>query len=185
MAGNTKYVKIPGKASWHHIYKPDDYANAETYKFSLVVNQATKELIQKYDLQGEFKQHESGDEVYTFRRPAEKVILKKFVSFAPPTIYNKDGSVLCAYKYNGEVVQSVDQSVSWDKFEPTGEQPLIGHGSDVVLDVCVYDTFKGKGARLQSVKLIDLIEYVPQSDVPEAQTPVAAPVAGEGAKAPW
>ena len=191
----TKYIKVPGIASWNHVYKPDDFMNSLNYKITIIINEATKALIQKYDLQGKFTPHESGDETYTFRRPAEKMIKKKWVSFAPPVIYGKDGKVLCEYTYNGEVVQSVNDLVEYDKFEPTGEQPLIGHGSEVLLDVCVYGSVKGNGARLQSIKLVDLIEYIPDnagtngSSVDQGSVTKdnggAGTVGAENAKAPW
>lgn len=186
----TKYIKVPGIASWNHVYKPDEFMNAQNYKVTLIVNAATKALIEKYNLQGKFTPHESGDETYTFRRPAEKLIKKKWVSFAPPVIYDKNGKVLCEYKYNGEVVASVNDLVEYDKFEPTGEQPLIGHGSEVILDVCVYPSIKGNGARLQSIKLIDLIEFIPESSANQSSgsSEVADEVnsqAASGQKAPW
>lgn len=180
----TKYFKVPGLAFWNHVYKPDEAFNQSNYKFTLIVNEKSQELIGNYGLQGEFKDHESGDKIYTFRRPAEKVILKKFVSFAPPVIYGPDGKVVTEYTYDGKVVTSVDGAIPYTDFKPTGEQPLIGHGSSVILDICVYPTFKGAGARLQSVKLVDLIEYVPNGDVAEQQTPDVGVPAGSS-KAPW
>jgi len=184
---NTKYFKVPGIASWNHVYKPDDFMNQVNYTFALVVNESSQAIIEKYGLQGQFKDHDSGDKVYNFKRPAEKMILKKWVSFAPPVLYGPDGKVLCEYKYKGEVTQSVNELIDYTEFEPTGEQPIIGHGSSVILDICVYSTMKGNGARLQSIKLVDLIEYVPEARDDEQQTPaVAEPkVNAEGVKAPW
>jgi hypothetical protein len=36
---------------------------------------------------------------------------------------------------------------------------LIGNGSKVKVSVAVYDTVKGKGQRLESIQVLDLIEY--------------------------
>lgn len=181
---DTKYFKVPGIAFWNDLYKPDDFMNAQRYKMSLIVNEAAQELIKKYECKGDFKDHESGDKVYTFRRDAQKLIKKKWVSFAPPVIYDKNGKVITEYTYQGEIVTSVNGDVSYEDFLPTGEQPLIGHGSSVILDICVFPTVHGKGTRLQSVKIVELVEFVPNSGADEAQVPEAS-AAVPPAKAPW
>lgn len=40
------------------------------------------------------------------------------------------------------------------------EGKLVGNGSTVEVDVVVYDTIKGKGHRLEAVKVLNLVEYV-------------------------
>lgn len=184
MTSKTKYIKVHGIAWWNDLYKPDDAFNALKYKMTLIVGQAAQNIIAKYQLKGDLKDHESGDKVYTFRRNAGQLIGKKWVSFAPPVIYDKDGKEICSYTLDGKPVTSIDGDYSYDQFTPTGPQPLIGHGSGVVCDVCVFGTGGfGNGARLQSIKIIDLIEYVPQAQDDEQQTPDVSAVNSKAS--PW
>lgn len=47
---------------------------------------------------------------------------------------------------------------------------LIGNGSDVTVKVTVYDTKKGKGTRLESVRVDNLVEYNAESKSNEDTT---------------
>ncbi len=48
-----------------------------------------------------------------------------------------------------------------------GDPFLIGNGSLVELNVCVFDTkTRGKGHRLEGLRILDLIEYKPPTEAP-------------------
>jgi hypothetical protein len=71
---------------------------------------------------------------YTFRRPAKKVMKDELVKFGPPAVFD------------------------------TNKQPinaLLGNGSNVTVKVVVYDTIKGKGHRLEAIRVNNLIEFKP------------------------
>jgi hypothetical protein len=49
---------------------------------------------------------------------------------------------------------------------------LIGNGSTVTCKVIIYDTIKGKGHRLEAVRVDDWVEYVPEgSQSPAGNVP--------------
>jgi hypothetical protein len=82
------------------------------------------------------------DGVYSFRRPEFKVIKDEKVAFGPPKVIGV----------------------------PEGK--LIGNGSKVTAKIVVYDTQMGKGHRLESVTIDELIEYVPELPA-DVEPPVA------------
>lgn len=79
------------------------------------------------------------DNKVTFRRPASKLIKDEVVNFGPPKV-TKDR-------------------------EPFLD--IVGNGSLVSVDIVVYDTIKGKGHRLQEVKVLNLVPYVKKEDLEE------------------
>ncbi len=81
------------------------------------------------------------DGVYSFRRPEFKVIKGEKVVFGPP------------------------------KLTGVPEGKLIGNGSTVTAKVVVYDTQMGKGHRLESVSVDNLIEYKPEAEEPQVEVP--------------
>lgn len=74
--------------------------------------------------------------------------------FGGPKIVDKDDSVMVEY-IKGE---DGNGGYVWVR---KGTPTLIGNGSEVEVTVAVYDTQMGKGQRLESVKVLDLIEYSP------------------------
>lgn len=109
----------------------------------------------------------------------------KPVFFTPPIVYDKDGKVLVNYTEGDEVVRSYNDPNRKDKIVRNGDVILVGNDSDIEVTVAVFDTMKGKGQRLESIKLVDLIEYRKE------EVPVAAPAEDKEAKpavkkkAPW
>lgn len=105
------------------------------------------------------------------------MINKALVYFTPPYVKNKDTSY--RIHYNDENGNAVRQYTDPNK-KPTrvGEPFLIGNGSLVELNVCVFDTkTKGKGHRLEGLRILDLIEYVPQPKEAGDQAPQMEPEA--------
>lgn len=111
------------------------------------------------------------------------------VFFVPPTVYNKDGSVAVNYTEGDEVVRSYNDPNRKAKIVRNGDPIVFGNDSDLEVTVAVFDTMKGKGQRLESIRIIDLIEYKPSeasfNDVPpepEVEAQVKPKAKG---KAPW
>ncbi len=195
--GKTEYFKFAGTIKWNHLYEPDEFRGASNYQLDFFPeSEAVKQAILDTGVQGAFKaDKDTGDEYYRFKRPDSKLIKGEFVTFAPPVIYDAKGKVLVQYAdSNGDFVTSA-RGRNYE-FERIGDKVLIGHGSKVIIDVCVYGTNYGPGNRLNSVKIIDLIEYV-KSDAgnEDAQSP-AESTSSESAgdvdkpkavknKAPW
>lgn len=100
------------------------------YEVNLYMTPESWDLFDQSGLRLERRNDDDGEYV-TFRRPHTKLIKGEQNVFGPPEVL-----------LDGEVT---------DKF--------IGNGSDVTLKVSVYDTMKGKGHRLEKVRIDRLEEY--------------------------
>jgi hypothetical protein len=126
----TRYVYLNGKTKWAKVRKPDE--KYQNFQVPLYMDKKNLEAFDSLGLQLTKKEDEEGTYV-TFRRPVSKLIKNELVNFGPPKVLNADNS-----EFDG----------------------LIGNGSDVTIKVAVYDTLKGKGHRLESVRVEKLVEYV-------------------------
>lgn len=126
----TKYVYLSGRTKWAKVRKPDE--KYQNFQVPLYMDEKTLEVFDSLGLQLTKKEDTEGTYV-TFRRPVSKVIKNELVNFGPPKVLKPDNS-----EFNG----------------------LIGNGSEVTIKVAVYDTMKGKGHRLESVRVEKLVEYV-------------------------
>ena len=177
----SKYVKFVGKAFWAKVYEPDEFRGQSNWKIDLVVDDDTLKEYKKHGIQKKVRENEAGT-VVSFTRPKTKEIKGQNNLFHAPKIFDKDGNVLVDYKVNE----------AKDGFDRVGDPVLIGNGSEVELTVVVYDwgtkTNGGIGQRLESVKILDLIEYKSEGGGGSGSIAVGddKPVAGEdGIKAPW
>lgn len=127
----------------------------KNYYAEVYMDEGEATKVKTSGLQLTFKEDENGHYV-KFRRPETKVIKGELVKFEPPKV-----------TLNDEVYEGI-----------------VGNGSEVLLNIAVYDTMKGKGHRLNSVKVLNLVEYTPPAteDTPRPET-VAAPATG--ANRPW
>jgi hypothetical protein len=173
----TQTYKFTGKASWAKVYEADEFRGSRNFKIDVYLDET--ELKKRKDAGIQSKTYENEEGVYVqFKRPEVKLISGTKQIFAPPKILDKDGNVLVEYKKN-------DTNTGFDRI---GEPVLIGNGSVVEVVVSVYDTSMGKGQRLESVRIIDLIEYSGDGNsdfgdrivVGGSEEPKA-----EGVKAPW
>lgn len=176
----SKTIKFRGKAMWFKIYEPETFRNSTNWKVDLVVDKENLELYKKSGIMKKVKEKEEGTTL-SFTRPQTKEIKGINNLFAPPKVYAEDGSILVDYKVNE----------AKDGFDRVGDPVLIGNGSDVELTVTVYDWGTkgagGVGQRLESIRIIDLIEYKSEggsgdsiaigSDKPATTE--------DGIKAPW
>lgn len=141
----SSYYYLSGKAKWAKLFKPDD--KYKNWQINLYLDDESKGKFAESGMSMQPKRDDDG-EFITFRRPEAKLIRNELVKFDPPTVTDANGQPL-------------------DK--------LVGNGSDVTIKVVVYDTIKGKGHRLEAVRVNNLVEYVKQ-DTP-ALAPGSAPAA--------
>lgn len=133
MATQTHYFK--GKAQWAKVYKPDEKYGK--FSIDLGMSQEDAAKFREIGLKNTFKER---DNLYwiTLRRDPEKMVWKnqEQVKAGPPEIKDADG-------------------------HPFSE--LIGNGSEVTVKFVTYDynnsNGKGKGSRLESVRVDKLVEY--------------------------
>jgi hypothetical protein len=177
----TQYLKFKGKVAWARLYEPDEYNGAVRWCLDFFPDDvdALKKVMHKNK---GFKEGEYG--LYTqLRRPTTKLIKGRIVSFTPPIIYDKSGKPIVQYvnKHTGDIIRSYD-GISNEALIRQGEPVLMGNGSVVEVTLCVYATSMGNGSRLESVKLIDHIEYRPKETVSEPEEKIEE---GEKGDAPW
>jgi hypothetical protein len=147
----SKFYYLSGKAKWARLFTPDDkYKN---YKIDVALDDASKEVFAESGMQLNPKQADDGGIYLTFRRPESKVIKNELVKFEAPAVTDKEGNKV---------------------------ESLVGNGSDVTIKVVVYDTMKGKGHRLEAVRVDNLIPY----EKPQEATPTVSAGAMKGTAAP-
>lgn len=174
----TKIYKFIGEASWAKVYEADEFRGSSNWKIDVKLD---KEMLAQYKEAGiQGKLHEKEDGTYaSFKRPTTKLIKGVQQIFSGPRILDKDGKTIVEYKKN-------DAGTGFDR---VGEPVLIGNGSVVEVTVSVYPTSMGNGQRMESVKIIDLIEYTSGGggEFGSDRIVVGATTDGEapGIKAPW
>lgn len=166
-AGNSKFVKFRGKAVYVKPYIPDEYNGVQNWKCGMTVTKEEFEKVKESGCQMRKKFAENvpnideGTPYIVFKRPTEKVFKDGTTYFCPPKIIDANQDTLVSYKLDGkEVYQFTDPD---NQPEREGDPILIGNGSDIEVTVCIYPAGSfGKGTRLESIKVIDLIEYTPE-----------------------
>lgn len=167
----TQYINLKGSVKWAKVYEPDVAFGTETYNLNFFpLDGAEWEKFQKTGLQMGVKDDPDGaGKFIKLRRPRKKTIGDDLIFFSPPEI---SGKVQVSYvdsegnkkrqflKHEGEPTRVVAEGSLNDKGYPVD----IGNGSLVVVNVSYYDTAKGKGHRLESINVLDLVEYQKSSD---------------------
>lgn len=177
-------MTFQGKARWmKHLYTPDNAFGASKYKAGMWITKETADQIKKSGIQKNVKEDEKGPWI-EFTRDEVKMMKGLPVYFTPPMIEDKTGTSLVSYvDADGKVVKSYNDPAKKTMIQRQGDNILIGNDSDVQLTVAVFDTMKGKGQRLEKVRILDLIEYKPDNnDAPKAPP---APVAGKKVASPF
>lgn len=137
----TKYYYLSGKCKWAKLRKPDDKYN--NFQLPLYLDKKSLELYNTLGLGLKVREDDEGTFV-TFKRPVAKMIKTELVEFGPPKVLNADNT-----EFDG----------------------LVGNGSEVTAKISVYDTFKGPGHRLETVRVEKLVEYnPPREDATSAAT---------------
>jgi len=156
----TKFISFPGKAYWTHVYKPDTFRGVSRWILNLYMEDKDWETYKSLGIQ----KKPVKDEIGTFWRPARltsKLLgARGIVNFTPPFIYDKDGNVIV--KYVDKDDKDVRSYTGEASIKRVGEPVLIGNGSSVIANVSVYNTQMGPGNRLESLRIVDLIEYAPE-----------------------
>lgn len=168
----TQYITVDGIAYWCKPYHPDEFRGAVRWGVDLVVDEANEKKMKEYGIQKVVKKTENGNTVKLYR-PTTKMMKGRLVHFTPPIIYDKDGGVLVAYYDDqNQFVRSYDNADQ--KIIKKGENVLIGNGSKIQVTLSIYPTSMGNGNRLESIKILDLIEYK-APEVAEAEVAQNAP----------
>jgi hypothetical protein len=169
----TEIVKLKGTIAWAKVYEPDTAFGAENYKIAFYPDSEVdwKKFndsgIQKKVTEDDGEKSGVSGKYFQLVRPSFKMIKGAIVNFTGPVIEDKDGKVIVDYvNQEGRRVYSYDNK---DKAGITrrGSPILLGNGSKVEITVAVYDTFKGKGHRLETIRVLDLIEYTRSNTPPE------------------
>jgi len=153
----TNWLNLKGTIKWAKVYEPDEAFGQKNWKINFYpANEAEWEKFNKTGLM--LKVNEDTDGKYvTFRRPTTKVIKDELVVFLPPEL---TGEVKVTYKngINGERLRQYNKG---DKVEVEreGDQTTLGNGTEAIVNICYYSTLKGPGHRLESLKIISLVEY--------------------------
>ena len=171
--GSGEYHKFKGYVAWCRPYQPDEYKGNKFWKLNLYPDPENIKKIRTSGLQLK-KKDDDGEssgvtgEFYTFRRSCEKEFNDGKTFFCPPEVLDKDGKKLVTYQDSkGETAYTFKAG---EEVSQIGDEILIGNGSLVEIDVLVFETKRfGKGHRLNSIKILDLIEYVPDEDKEEKE----------------
>ena len=132
----TTILYVTGKAKWARLNKPD--AKFNTYTLDLYLEDDELARFTRSGAQNEVRSGEDGKFI-KLRRPCVKLVKGEARQYGPP-----------------EVIDAKGQPVTCD----------IGNGSVVTCKLSIYDTVKGKGTRLEAVRVDELVEYIPV-DTPE------------------
>jgi hypothetical protein len=140
----TTFHYFTGKTKWPKIRpdRPDDYQGVKAWKIPVYLDKDNIKALQDAGLRMRPKKDEDGSFV-TFRRPLNKEIGGKIVDFDPPTVIDKNNQPL--------------------------DPKIIGNGSVVTVKISAFDTRMGKGHRLESVRVEELVEYKPDAQADENQ----------------
>lgn len=145
----TQYYYFKGTAYWA---KHQDFQYEEEFnKWSIDVelDEESQKLFgeSKCQVSPVKKPVNEGAFQIQFRRPGSKEIKGELVEFEPPKTMIKKGD-------------------DWEDYVGN-----IGNGSEVVVKVAVYDTSRGKGHRLESIGITNLVEYEPSGDSGNGEFP--------------
>jgi hypothetical protein len=155
----TRYQSLRGMIKWAKVYEPDSFLGAENYKISFYP--ANEDEWTKFKATGlELQPKEDTDGVsgkyITLRRPTKKLIKDDLIVFTPPEI---TGEVQVSYQdENGTKVRQYNKADKL-KINRVGEPIELGNGTEVVVNFSYYDTIKGKGHRLENIRVTKLVEY--------------------------
>ncbi len=137
----TKIYFLSGKASWAKLTKADQ--KYQYWGLELELDAPSWEKFKESGLQLKVKKNKEGNDYISLRRPVQKPIKNELVDFDPPVLLDADN-------------------------QPFERRPEVGNGSIVTCKVLVYDTLKGKGHRLEGVRVENLVEYIPSTETDNA-----------------
>ena len=185
----TSYFNLHGEAYWCKLKSdsPDEYAGDRRWLLTLKLDDLNEYI--KTGLTLKVRDLDGGKAV-TLRRSTKKLIGENLVIFTPPILLDATGEMIRHSYIMENDEEKVVRSFNKGEAEPAlaGKDLLIPNGSKVVANVAVYDTQKGKGHRLESVKIISLAEMPPMSEnkkIEAAAEPTTKTTEETGPKLPW
>lgn len=166
----TEYINIEGQLQYAKVYEPDNAFGASNWQTNIFPKDDKEwEKIKSAGIQKKIKENNDPakgpiGKYIEFTRPVHRIINKEMVYFTGPIVEQGDGTVIVDY-VNSETDQRVRsyQEHEKNKIQRRGKPILLGNGTDAVIRVAVYDTQKGKGQRLDSIKVLNLVEYTPKT----------------------
>lgn len=174
----SQTVKITGIAKWAKVYDFEEFRGSKNWKIDIYPDAEGMKAFKASGIQKKVKKDEDG-EFFSLKREVERVIKGALHKFHGPKVFNADGTPIVTYEKN-------EEGTAWVR---KGEPVLIGNGSKVEVTATVYDTAMGKGHRVESVRVLDLIEYSGSSGFDTITVgggdSNAGAVSGGGVKAPW
>lgn len=142
----TEYFYFSGEALYPKLNKADTkYDAAGIFSIGITLDEPSLADFTRSGLRLQNKPYKDSKPFVTFKRKDTQMIKDENVKFGPPNVIDKDGNKVTA---------------------------LVGNGSKVTAKVAVYDTRMGKGHRLETVRVDELIEFVPEK---KEATDAAAP----------
>lgn len=165
----TNYINVKGTLAWAQVYEPDEYAGDKRWKVSFYPFDGNEwEKLRKAGVQLESREDKEGKSFVVLRRACKRLFGDDVTFFSPPHI---TGAVNVAYVNKGtdDLVRSHKKGDGVE-IEQVGERVLLGNGTVAIANIAVYDTAKGKGHRLEALKILDLVEFNPDRvERPETQ----------------
>ena len=165
-ASKSEYITIVGHVAWAKVYDPD--VGFGQTKWSIDIYPDDDEQWAKFKAAGIQKTiRENTDpskgligKYFKTDRLEHKLVGNNVVYWVGPVIMDMDGNVIVDYinKKTGKRAYSYNATEKND-IERRGFPILIGNGSKVEARINVFDTIKGKGQRLESLKILELVEY--------------------------
>lgn len=141
----SQYIYLTGITKWcQRLRKPDE--KFQNYQLNIWFDEDSWKAYNSLGLGLKLRKDDDGEYV-TLKRPETKLIKREMVEFGPPKVFDKDNN-------------------PWD-------DRIIGNGSKVTAKIVVYDTIKGPGHRLESVRVDDWVEYNPPAVEGAANLPAA------------
>lgn len=181
----TQYVDFIGKAYFARVYQPDEFRGSVRWGVDLVPeDQDEWDKFKKTGIQKVPKERDFG-KYFPMHRPTVKLMKGKLVYFTAPFIYDKDGNAIVKYVDDaGNEVRSYEDKNK--NIKRVGEPILIGNGSIVKINVSYFPTAMGVGCRLETLRILDLIEYKKLETPSEVAKKIEEQVAnGEEPIPPW
>lgn len=138
---------ISGKGKWVKIMAGQEDKKYKNWGLDLYLDDSQVEAFKNWNSELMLRDDkETGERFIKLRRPTMKLIKDKIVNFDPPEALGPDNK-----KWSGEP---------------------IGNGSELTCKVVVYDTMKGKGVRLEKVRVDVHVPYAEKEvDVSNVDSP--------------
>ncbi len=159
----TEWYNVKARIKWAKVYEPDEYAGSRRWMVNVYPFDGKEwEKVQKSGIQTQVKSDKEGDKYIVLRRGTTKVIKDDLVIFCPPEL---TGAVNVSYTNpEGEKIRSYNKGDFKGDITVKGERVPIGNDTVAIVNFCTYDTKQGKGHRLESLKILDLVQIEKQED---------------------